>query len=79
VNELGTDRQVRIFREPNDRAWYLRDADTGAALFSFDLPPELFLEYANEGMLTARAALDMKEQEMGVASFRQSIFETRGQ
>ena len=55
---------VRIYRGPNDETWYLRDAQTDADLFSFDLPQELFLEYANQGILSDRTALDMKEDLM---------------
>ncbi len=53
---------VRIFWD--DSAWYLRDARTHRLLFSFDLPRELFLLYANQGMLSATQALDLKKQEM---------------
>jgi hypothetical protein len=55
---------VRIYRGPNDETWYLRDALTNNNLFSFDLPQELFLEYANQGILSERAALDLKEELM---------------
>lgn len=64
VDEVLTDYYVRIFRGPNDRTWYLRDRATNRNLFSFDLPHELFLEYANQGMLSARAALDLKQEQM---------------
>jgi hypothetical protein len=64
LNELAADYYVRIFRGPRDRTWYLRDTRTDRELFSFDLPHELFLEYADQGMLAARAALEMKQQEM---------------
>jgi hypothetical protein len=55
---------VRIYRGPNDETWYLRDAQTNADLFSFDMPEELFLEYAKQGILSERAALDLKEDLM---------------
>ena len=64
INEVARDYDVRIFRGPNDGTWYLRDANTNNELFSFDLPRELFLEYANQGMLSARAALELKQQNM---------------
>lgn len=64
LNEVGNDYYVRIFRGPRDRTWYLRDRETNRDLFSFDLPQELFLEYANQGMLSARPALELKEQQM---------------
>jgi len=64
INEVSADYYVRIFRGPNDRTWFLRDRGTNRELFSFDLPRELFLEYANQGMLSARAALDLKEEHM---------------
>ncbi len=51
---------VRIYRGPNDETWYLRESATDANLFSFDLPQELFLEYAKQGILSDRAALDLK-------------------
>ena len=64
LNEVGNDYYVRVFRGAHDRTWYLRDRDTDTELFSFDLPQELFLEYANQGMLSTRAALELKEQQM---------------
>jgi len=39
-------------------------AEGNRNLFSFDLPQELFLRYADEGALTPIAALRMKEAEM---------------
>ncbi len=60
--------RVRVFREDGDATWYLRDAETNALLFSFDLPPKLFEMYANQGMLDNRRALDLKAQNM--AEFR---------
>ena len=43
LNELAADYNVRIFRGPRDRTWYLRDTRTDRELFSFDVPQELFL------------------------------------
>jgi hypothetical protein len=39
----------------------LRDRNTSRDLFSFELPRELFIQYAKHGMLSAQAALDLKE------------------
>jgi hypothetical protein len=55
---------VRIYRGQNDETWYLRDSVNNQNLFSFDLPRELLLEYANQGMLTERSALRLKEDTM---------------
>ena len=52
---------VRIFWD--EEGWYLRSYN-GEDLFSFDLPDELFDLYAEEGSLTPRAALDLKEEMM---------------
>lgn len=64
LESLRTDYAVRIFRGPNDRTWYLRDISSNHDLFSFDLPRELFLRYADQGILSERAALDLKQQEL---------------
>jgi hypothetical protein len=61
---LNDEYFVRIYRGPNDETWYLREAQTNRSLFSFDLPQELFLEYANQGILSERAALDLKDDLM---------------
>jgi hypothetical protein len=62
--EVRDEYLVRIYRGPNDETWYLRDRNDERDLFSFDLPQELVLEYANQGLLTDRAALDLKEHVM---------------
>jgi hypothetical protein len=64
LDEINLDNSVGIYRGPNDQTWYLRDRNTNRELFSFDLPQELFLEYADQGMLSAHAALELKQQEM---------------
>jgi len=51
---------VRIFW--NENGWYLQEANNGRYLFSFDLPPELFQLYADQGQLTELRALDLKEE-----------------
>lgn len=45
----------------DERGWYLNDARTERLLFSFDLPPELFLRYAETGNLSPERALELKE------------------
>lgn len=47
----------------NAEGWYLSDEDN-SPLFSFDLPPQLFEMYAENGVLTGTRALDLKESEM---------------
>lgn len=55
--ELENEYQVRIYWD--EEGWYLREI-TGRILFSFDLPPNLFELYAEEGMLSRDRALDLK-------------------
>ncbi len=45
--------------------WYLEVEDTPEVKLSFDLPKELFLLYAEAGVLERRAALALKEQHLG--------------
>lgn len=52
---------VRIFWDA--QGWYIRDQQN-RNLFSFDLPEDLFELYAEEGFLSAKSALNMKEQMM---------------
>lgn len=40
----------------------MRDASNNQELFSFDLPPELFSIYADNGRLTETRALDLKSE-----------------
>ncbi len=52
----------------DDSSWYLfRSEENGdeRKIFSFDLPEELFSMYAKEEVLTAQAALNLKQAEMG--------------
>ena len=53
--------QVRIHWDRN--GWYLR-SQRGEDLFSFDLPSELFELYAEDRYLSARQALNLKEDVM---------------
>jgi hypothetical protein len=59
LNDLNDTYSVRIFWD--DNGWYLRDAGSNQNLFSFDLPPELYLRYADAQGLTRAAALHLKE------------------
>lgn len=46
--------------------WYINsNHDTHTRIFSFDLPPELFVAYAQNGLLTRQHALDLKQNELG--------------
>lgn len=58
VRELRDHYEVRILWD--DWSWYLEDASNGRQLFSFDLPPNLFNLYAEDGRLTESHALDLK-------------------
>lgn len=50
---------VRIFWDLG--GWYLRDAHSHQLLYSFDLPEDLFRLYADQGVLTPKRALQLKE------------------
>jgi len=58
LENLEPIQPVRIFWDGG--GWYLRDARTARLLFSFDLPLTLFNRYADEGILTATRAIDLK-------------------
>jgi hypothetical protein len=58
VRELRDHYEVRIYWD--DWSWYLVDTSNSQQLFSFDLPPELFNLYAEDGRLTESRALDLK-------------------
>lgn len=47
-----------------ERGWYMSSASSGKRLFSFDLPGELFLQYAGEdgSTLSRRAVFEIKQQ-----------------
>jgi hypothetical protein len=61
LSRLRSRYQVRIRWDQG--GWYLRSADEDNLLFSFDLPPDLFILYASEeGVLTAPRALDLKAE-----------------
>jgi hypothetical protein len=47
VRELRDHYRVRIWWD--DLSWYLEDISNSRQLFSFDLPPELFNLYAEDG------------------------------
>jgi hypothetical protein len=64
VQGFRDEYDVQIFRGENDQNWVLRDQRYGRDLFSFDIPKELFLQFAKQGMLTPEAALDLKESVM---------------
>jgi hypothetical protein len=55
---LSDIQEVRVSWDQN--GWYLRSAQDSKIFFSFDLPPDLFELYANQGFLTADRALDLK-------------------
>jgi hypothetical protein len=61
IPSLQARQRVRITW--NEFGWTLRDTG-GTALFNFDLPEELFRLYAESGMLTASAALDLKQTQL---------------
>jgi hypothetical protein len=61
VDSLSSPLDVRIFWDP--AGWYLHHTD-GRQLFSFDLPPALFLLYSEGGVLSKRRALDLKGEIM---------------
>lgn len=61
VDRLQSSLDVRIFWD--SAGWYLHRRN-GKRLFSFDLPPALFLLYAQGGILSRRRALDLKEKAM---------------
>jgi len=63
VRELRDHYEVRI--RWDDQSWYLEDTRDRRSLFSFDLPPELFNLYAEDGRLTESRALDLKSDMLG--------------
>jgi len=65
LSELNSINNYRLFF--NQEGWYIEDVNN-RRLFSFDLPAELFKLFANEGVLTQQAALDLKESRL--ADFR---------
>jgi hypothetical protein len=54
--------------------WYIADG-AGKHIFSFDLPPQLFKLYGEDGTLTQRAALALKE---GIMSHFQAVHSVNG-
>lgn len=64
INELPRELTVEISWDQG--GWYMRHHRDGERLFSFDLPNVLFREFANEeGVITRRAAVRMKERFFG--------------
>lgn len=61
---LRDEYSVIITRDDQTQTWYLRERSSNRILFSFDLPHELLLRYARQGVLTPQAALDLKRQTM---------------
>ncbi len=57
IDELQDDYLVHIYW--NEEGWYLRSG--GNNLFSFDLPPDLFEYYAEQGFLSSIQAINLKE------------------
>jgi hypothetical protein len=58
ISELQDEYSVRI--RWDEGGWYIYAG--GRVLFSFDLPPDLFLYYAEEGFLSPTQALNLKEE-----------------
>jgi hypothetical protein len=61
LNSLPSVINVRV--RWDQRGWYL-DSLEDERLFSFDLPPELFELYAEEGVLSPRQAINLKQETM---------------
>jgi hypothetical protein len=59
VADLGPSLSVAI--RWNEREWYIEDRANRRKVFSFDLPTEIFRLFAEEGALSARRALDLKQ------------------
>lgn len=64
LQTIQDETQVRIFWD--EQGWYLSPANgrRNEKLFSFDVPPELFKLYDEQGVLTPTQAVDLKEQFM---------------
>jgi hypothetical protein len=67
LNALPTTTRVQIHfgRAEHEASWTITGSDTGESMFTFDLPAELFERYAANGVLTRRAALNLKEDVFG--------------
>lgn len=57
--------QIHFGRADPEASWTITRSDTGDSIFTFDLPAELFERYAENGVLTRRAALNLKEEVFG--------------
>jgi len=57
--------QIHFGRAEPEASWTITRSDTGEPMFTFDLPAELFERYAANGVLTRRAALNLKEDVFG--------------
>jgi hypothetical protein len=66
LTELPPEQEVRIHFEADSGAngWTIATR-AGVTLFTFDLPDELFDLYADEGILSERKAVDLKETLLG--------------
>jgi hypothetical protein len=62
LNDI-VNQTIRIFRGEDDLGWYI-GRTMQQRLFSFDVPRELLLLYADNDGLTRTAALNMKEENM---------------
>lgn len=64
LQTIQDETQVRIFWDA--QGWYLSPANgrRNEKLFSFDMPPDLFKLYDEQGVLTPTQAVDLKEQYM---------------
>ncbi|MBU7587300.1 MAG: hypothetical protein KAF91_31395 [Nostoc sp. TH1S01] len=62
IRQLDNFYKVRIYW--NREGWYIRQSNSDADMFSFDLPKELFNLYAQHGFLSKINALDLKSQYM---------------
>ncbi len=58
ISELRDEYSVRI--RWDEEGWYIHA--NGRVLFSFDLPPDLFTYYAEQGILSPSQALNLKEE-----------------
>jgi hypothetical protein len=59
--DLGRLDNVKVRIYWDSKGWYLREAHSDQLLYSFDLPEDLFRLYADQGVLTPRRALQLKE------------------
>jgi hypothetical protein len=65
LEEVAHEGELQVRIRYDQESWYLYRRTGSELLFSFDLPDELFEMYAESGVLSPMAALDMKERELG--------------